>query len=138
MRKLHLFVGLAGVLAFVLSGQYMHWVLEVRIMDAAPRAYTRGTHIFLMYASVLNVVLGCFYSVAEKRTPRILQTIASCAILAGPVMLAVSFLAEPYHTDLERPLSRFANMFAFGGTFLYFLAHLGQRRAVQEVQSAGV
>jgi hypothetical protein len=140
LRKLHLVVGLAGVLAFVLSGQYMPWALEVRLMDAAPRTYTRGTHIFLMYASVLNVVLGCFLIRAKKRVPRILQAIASWAILVGPFLLVGSFLGEPFHADLERPLSRVANLLAFGGTFLYFLAYLADRkgRVVQEVRSQSV
>jgi len=128
LRQLHLVVGLAGVLAFVLSGQYMYLELEVRYMEAGPRAFTRGTHLFLMYASVLNVVLGCFLVRAEQRTPRILQTIASWAILLGPILLVVSFLAEPYQASLERPLSRWANQLAFGGTFLYFLAHLVGRK----------
>jgi len=129
LRKLHLVVGLAGVLAFVLSGQYMYLELEVRYMEAAPRVFTRGTHIYLMYASVLNVALGCFHSIAEQRAPRILQTIASWAILAGPVLLVVSFFAEPYQAGLERPLSRYANILAFGGTFLFFLAHLVKRKS---------
>jgi hypothetical protein len=128
LRKLHLVVGLAGVLAFVLSGQYMYLGLEVRYMEAAPRAFTRGTHIYLMYASVLNVALGCFHSPSEQRAPRVLQALASWAILAGPLLLVISFVAEPYQPDLERPLSRYANLLAFGGTFLFFLAYLVQRK----------
>jgi hypothetical protein len=94
----------------------------------------------MMYASVLNVVLGCFLVRAQKRVPRILQVTASWAIIVGPLLLMASFLFEPYRVDLERPLSRFANMLAFGGTFLYFLAHMAERkgRSVQEVRARPV
>jgi hypothetical protein len=141
LQKVHLIVGLAGVLAFVLSGQYMYWALEVRFMEPGPRAFTRGTHIFLMYSSVLNVALGCFYSRSSRRWARVLQAVASWAILAGPLLLIASFLAEPYRPGLERPLSRYANELAFGGAFLFFIAHLAgraQRSAVQEVDSPAV
>jgi len=49
MRRLHLIVGLGGVVAFLLTGQYMDRVHDhLRDMDPTPRLLFRSTHIYLL------------------------------------------------------------------------------------------
>jgi len=115
VRKVHLIVGIAGFAAFVLSGQYMRWVLHVYEMEPAPRMFVRSGHLYLMWASALNIALGCFLVEPRDRALHIGQWIASLAIVAAPLLLCASFLLEPYNPDLHRFMARYANMLSFGG-----------------------
>jgi len=116
MRRAHLIAGIAGLVAFVLSGQYMHWVLHVRDMaEPAPRLFIRTGHLYLMWAAALNVALGCFLVEPQVRALRIGQRIASIAIIAAPILVCVSFFSESYNADLHRHIGRYGNLLAFAG-----------------------
>ena len=116
LRKLHLFVGLAGVIAFVLTGQYMHWELNhLRGMADGPRLFYRTTHLYLMWASVLNLVLGCFLVRPQSSLNRGLQLLASIAVLVAPILICASFFLDSFNAELRRPMARYACFLAFGG-----------------------
>jgi hypothetical protein len=116
LRSVHLTAGLAGVVLFLLSGQYMHLVLgHLTGMDAGPRMLTRSAHIYLLWSSLLNLLLGCYLSRIENGIFRVVQTIASAAILVGPILLCIAFFYEPYMQGFARPFARAAIYAAFAG-----------------------
>ena len=120
LRSLHLTIGMLAVVAFVLTGQYMHWVHNhLQGMPDGPRLFYRSSHIYLLWSSLLNVLLGCYLSRPPQQFFRHAQTIASFAILAGPFLLCTSFFVELYNPALLRPVGRLAIFLAFVGV----LAH---------------
>lgn len=59
MRRFHLVVGTAVLVAFLVTGQYMDKFLDhLRGMPDGPRLLYRTRHLFLMFAGLLNIALA--------------------------------------------------------------------------------
>jgi hypothetical protein len=131
LRRLHLVFGIGGLIVFLLTGQYMYWVLDhLSGMAGAPRLFFRSAHIYLLWASLLNLSLGCYLRDDQARFRRHLQSVASAGILAAPCLLAVSFFMERYNAQLTRPLAHLAIFAAAIGMTMYVALRLFvQRRA---------
>lgn len=125
LRKLHLALGLAGVLTFVLTGQYMHWNhAHLQGMPDGPRLLFRSSHIYLLWASLLNLALGCHLQRLPGGLARGVQGAGCVAVLLGPLLMCWSFFFESHHADLARPVARWAIYLALGGMALHVLASL--------------
>jgi len=120
LRAAHLVIGVAGVLGFALTGQYMLLVhAGLQGMPDGPRLFFRSAHIYLLWSSLLNLVLGCYYAPVRQRILRHAQLLASLAIAAGPFLLGTSFFVEQYNPGLLRPAGQVAVFLAFGGALLH-------------------
>lgn len=131
LKRAHLIVGLLGLAAFIGTGQYMHWVHAHLVgMADAPRMIYRSTHIYLLFASALNIVLGVYF-VPDDATPwrHRVQQLGSALILAAPLLLLAAFFREPWLQNFERPLTRPAVYAVFAGTLLHLIssARTGKR-----------
>lgn len=134
LRKLHLTVGIAGVVAFLLSGQYMHWVhAHLQGMADGPRLIYRSSHIYLLWASLLNLGLGCYAHRAVRAGARIAQAAGSIALAVAPAMLGWSFLYETYNQDLSRPIGQAAIYLALVGTALHVMVAFIPKRNEADV-----
>lgn len=128
LRRLHLIVGLAGLVAFLLTGQYMHWAhAHLQGMADGPRLIYRSSHIYLLWASLLNLGYGCYAHRVSGAGATIAQAAGSLALVIGPVMLGWSFFYETYNHDLERPVGRLAIYLALAGTALHVIASFIQK-----------
>jgi hypothetical protein len=100
---LHLAVGVAGVVGFLGTGQYMDRVHDhLRGMDDARRLLFRSTHLYLLFGSLVNLALGLYLrpGVGWRRWVR---AAGSVLILATPFLAAAGFFVEPWLSGLERP-----------------------------------
>jgi hypothetical protein len=123
LRSIHIAVGLTGIVLFLLSGQYMHHVLgHLADMEAGPRMLFRSAHIYLLWSSLLNLVLGCYLSSGAHGVSKAMQTIGSVAVLSGPILLCFAFYYEPYMQGFARPFARAAIYAAFAGSGFHALA----------------
>jgi hypothetical protein len=121
MRRLHLAVGLVGLLAFLASGQYMDRRYDhLQGLDDTTRMLFRSTHIYLLFASLLNLAMGLYLAPAAGWRRR-LQWLGSALLLAAPALLAVAFLTEPWLTGLARPYTSPAVYASVGGMLLHLL-----------------
>ena len=112
----HIALGMVGLTAFVLTGQYMDLVHgHLHHMSDGPRMLYRSAHIYFLWSSLLNLVLGCYGRFSERPALRWLQGGASLAVLAGPPLLLYSFFVESQALDLARPHAWWATFLALGG-----------------------
>jgi hypothetical protein len=127
VNRLHLGVGLAGLAAFLASGQYLHWGHDhLRGLDGATRMLFRSTHIYLLFASLLNVALGLSAADAAAGWRRRLRQAGSALVLAAPPLLAVAFLTEPWLSGLDRPYSSPAVYACLGGVMFHLISRAGR------------
>jgi hypothetical protein len=121
---------LIGLLAFVLSGQYMeHFLAHLQGMPDGPRLLYRSAHIYLLWASLLNLALGSYVSVASHPGWRQIQALASALVLLAPVFVGISFFTESANAELVRPWARYGIYAAAAGCVLHTLvAFLPRRR----------
>jgi hypothetical protein len=120
LKPVHIAVGVVGLLAFALTGQYMAIFLKgLAETPDGPRLLYRSAHLYLMWASLLNLVVGLYFTVATGKGARIAQGIGSAMLLATPPLFLTGFFGESPTNDLVRPFSSAANYLALLGTLLH-------------------
>jgi uncharacterized membrane protein len=123
LRRLHLVIGIAGVIAFLLTGQYMDlWLAHLEGMPDLPRMLYRSGHIYLLFAALLNLVLGLYLDEERNGWRQHATQLGSGLILIGPMLLLIGWGPEAVRTDLERPYSRPAIYASFAGVLLHGMA----------------
>jgi hypothetical protein len=116
---LHLAVGIAGVVGFLATGQYMDKVHDhLRGMADARRLLFRSSHLYLLFGSLLNLSLGLYLRPALGWRQRV-RTAGSGLIVISPFLAAAGFFTEPWLSELERPWSRPAAYGCFAGMLLH-------------------
>lgn len=93
-------------------------------MADGPRLIFRSSHIYLLWASLLNLALGCYLPRLSSSLPKFAQLAGCVAVLLGPALLCWSFFFEPYSPELSRPVGRWAIYLALAGTAMHVLASL--------------
>lgn len=123
MRRFHLVFGVAVVVAFLLTGQYMdrlHNHLEG--MADGPRLLYRTRHIFILLAGMVNLCLGAYVRPRPERGARVVQLVGTCLIVAASLLFVAGFFHEPLRGDLSTPLSHWGTYTIAAGTLLHLLS----------------
>jgi hypothetical protein len=96
MKRLHLFIGVLATLAFVLSGQSMHFHKPqlASLPDDVHLMYV-SRHIYLAAATMVNVCLGLYLTEHRSTWRRMLQRLGSLMVLFSPIFLLLAFVYEP-------------------------------------------
>ena len=103
MRRLHLIVGLIGVAVFLGTGVYMRTHFPALYAGNEAVRYTyRANHVYLLLASLVNVVLGVYSTRAATGWRASLATAGSVLALLSPVLLCYAFFAEAPRASPER------------------------------------
>jgi hypothetical protein len=125
IRRIHLLIGVAAIIAFVLTGQYMDRVHgHLHDMAPAPRMLYRSTHIYLLFAGLLNCALGLAEPLNRERWRVSLATLGSLIIYATPVLFLICFFREPWLEDFDRPYSRPAIYGSLAGVIFQLAARI--------------
>jgi hypothetical protein len=123
MRRLHLAVGLTGLVAFLATGQYMDRAHDhLRGMDDARRLLFRSTHIYLLFTALLNVALGLYLPTAVGWRWRV-RLLGSGLLLAAPGLALAGFFTEPWLSGLDRPYTRPVAYGSLAGVLLHLVAY---------------
>ena len=123
MKRLHLVAGVATLIAFLLTGQYMDY-LEVRTnaLGETARVMFRSRHIYLLLAGLVNVGVGAYFGYRARGWRRGLQLLGSVMVVAAPVLMIVAFFAEPGEPGLKRHFTLPAVVILSVGTLLHALS----------------
>lgn len=128
LRTTHLAVSILGLMAFLLSGLYMHHFHgHLKSMPDGPRLLFRSAHIYLLWASLLNLLLGAYLYAATGRYLRRLQLVASLLLILAPPLIGFSFFNESQSPLLFRPVARTGIYLALAGCLMHALASLAAR-----------
>jgi len=100
MIRFHRWFGIVLTVIFLGTGQYMRFVAHVSALEMGPRLLYRTRHIYILMAALINLTLGAYAITSHARGARLLQRIASVLIIAGSMLLIVSFFYDPAHADL--------------------------------------
>jgi hypothetical protein len=123
LKSVHLLVGIFGIVVFVLTGQYMEIFLRGMIdMPDGPRLLYRTSHLYLMWSSLVNLLVGVYFVAANVKVSRLMQCFASGLLLAGPPLIIAGFFLESPANNLDRPFCGWANYFALAGVILHVFA----------------
>lgn len=96
MRHIHLTIGLLGVAAFLLTGQFLkHHDPAMQVLTPDVRMMYVSRHIYLLGAALVNVVLGLYLHEGLQGWRKVLQRIGSVLILLSALSLLMAFMTEP-------------------------------------------
>ncbi len=140
MRRIHLIIGLLGVIAFLLTGQFMkHHHPRMEELSAEVRMMYVSRHIYLLGASLVNVVLGLYLRVHPWVWRRVLQQIGSVVILLSPPSLLIAFFSEPALGLAGRSWQSYFGLIGlFAGVMTHIVASAGlSSRLVLKKQTSG-
>jgi hypothetical protein len=130
VRWCHLVVGLAGLVGFLATGQYMDRVHDhLRGMDDARRLLFRTTHIYLLFAALVNLALGLYLGPVVGWRSWVRHT-GSVLVLITPFLAATAFFTEPWLSGLERNYSRGTAYACLAGMLLHVIALSANPNAV--------
>jgi len=118
LGRIHFWFGFVGIIIFLLTGQYMdHVHNHLQSMADRPRMFYRSAHIYLLLAAILNLFLGAYLKIDERKLIKFFQYSISGIVLLSPILFLLGFYFE-YELALvgfERPYSR-------AGSYLILLA----------------
>src|SRR5215469_13028826 len=98
LRRVHLVVGIAAVVAFLLSGQLLgHHHHTMEQLPGEVRMMYVSRHIYLLAGALVNAVVGLYLHLLPSGWRRLLQVIGSIFILISVLLLSMAFLTEPPH-----------------------------------------
>src|SRR5215210_5141888 len=126
MKRLHLVVGVATLVVFLLTGQYMDY-LHVRtgVLGETARVMFRSRHIYLLLAGLVNVGVGSYFRERERGWRRGLQLLGSALVVAAPILMVAAFFTEPGEPGLKRHFTQPAVIILSIGTLLHALSGIG-------------
>lgn len=127
IRRMHLWVGVASLAAFVGTGLYMRLALnQLQGQTETVRMLFRSDHIYLLLSAIVNTMLGLYLRQSTTAWRSTLQTAGSLALLAGPPIFLTAFCQEPWLTGLARPWTRPGLFLALGGCLGHLVANAGR------------
>jgi len=97
-------------------------------MADGPRLLYRTSHLYLMWSSLVNLLVGFYFVAAASKGARIAQSIASAMLLAGPPLMLAGFFLESPANNLDRVLCGWGNYLALAGTILHVGSKIGASR----------
>lgn len=129
MRKFHLIFGIVVLIVFVLTGQYMR-IFHGRLhgMEDFPRILFRSRHIYILFASLVNISIGMYFNYWFARWRKYLQIAGSGLIAASSILLVVAFFYETSHRTFETPFSRFGVIITAVGVGFHLIASIGTEK----------
>lgn len=129
LKILHYAVGLVFLVLFLLTGQYMDLEHDhLSGMADGPRMIYRSGHIYLLFTSIANLLLGVYLR-RLSGFRRHIQILVCIVLLIIPWILLYGFFAEPHLESLARPYSRIALYGTFGVGLMLALLGPGSKES---------
>ena len=112
MKWFHVAFGLAVFIAFTITGRYMR--IDFPDKDVIPqdlRLLMRSRHIYILFNSLIHLVLGAYLALRPMVLQRALQITGSILLTAASILLIRAWYIETYDlqhfTDASRWEARF-------------------------------
>ena len=120
MARIHRLAGLGFILLFVSTGIWLRFRGQAVIEQGeAIRFSLRTNHVYILFASLVNIAVGMNPPVPVVNLRRRLQLVGSALLLTAPLVLLTAFIVEGPQARPFRPITE-------AGVMLMFLAVMFQ------------
>ncbi|MFN0121838.1 MAG: hypothetical protein ACKV2V_15195 [Blastocatellia bacterium] len=132
MKRAHLLIGIATLIIFALTGQYMdRYHDHLHGMPDLPRMLYRSRHIYLLLAGLLHLGLGLYLRMIPASWRGWAQIAGSALVMLSTGLLLAAFFYEPQHPDLnDTPFSRHGIYLVCAGALLHMISQIPNPRDV--------
>jgi heme A synthase len=130
LKPLHLILGLALVIVFLFTGQFMKFHHPpVRELEDGARMMFRSRHIFILLAGLINLGLGAYLAHSSQRWRKVLQIAGSALLLTASLLMIAAFFYEPAIEGMKRPLTLPAILGLLFGVACHVISGLREQKA---------
>jgi len=122
MKRIHLIFGIVLFVVFVITGQYMR--LDFPDKDAMSqylRLLLRSRHIYIVFCSLIHLVLGVYLQIRPQSWRKILQYVGSALLASSALLLVFAFVQENYYLQHFSALSAFGVFSSLAGVGLHVI-----------------
>lgn len=129
MRYAHLAFGLALFVVFTITGRYMR--VDFPDKDVIPqdlRLLMRSRHIYILFSSLIHLVLGVYLTLRPGIWQRLVQIGGSVVLLVSSCLLVWAWYVETYQTGSFSDISREGIYLSLLGVVLHLIGGFGRNR----------
>lgn len=125
MSWFHLVIRLLLFWIFTVTGQYMRADFPDKgDMDQILRILMRSRHIYILFSSLIHIVLGVYLVLRPSLAQRIFQFIGSALLVTSSGLLLWAFVVESYQTHHYTDISRWGLYTALAGVIAHLIGGL--------------
>jgi hypothetical protein len=96
LGTIHLWVGLATLVCFAVTGQLMdRWNLDQMPIESALRQLYRSRHIYLLFGGLVNLAVSMRFILPASGEGSRVAVVGSGLMLVAPVAMGCAFFLEP-------------------------------------------
>ena len=128
MKWVHLVFGVLLFVVFTTTGSYMR--ADFPDKDAIPqelRLLMRSRHIYILFSSLIHLVLGAYLRTGTQVPARILQYAGSAFLITASGLLVWAFITETYALQHFSDISRYGIYMSLAGVGLHALSAIERR-----------
>ncbi len=109
LGKIHIYIGIAIVIVFLLTGQYMHHNFNhLKDMEPMNRALFRAGHLYILLFGLINISLGAYFKPIEHKLFEKIQLLASIIVFIASFLVILGFFQELPSKEMDRPITRYS------------------------------
>jgi hypothetical protein len=123
----HLIFGVALFIAFAVTGKFMR--VDFPDKDAIPqdlRLLMRSRHIYILFSSLIHLMLGVYMQMESDKRLRSLQYAGSFILAVSSGLLLWGWWVETYQLQHFSDISRQGIYASLAGVGLHLIASLGR------------
>ena len=123
MSYAHLIFGIVLFVVFLITGKFMR--VDFPDKDIIPqdlRLLMRSRHIYILFSSLIHILLGLYLQTHEKLWRKYLQIFGSFLLFSASLLLIWAFIFETYTAKHFSDISRYGLYASLAGTIFHLLS----------------
>lgn len=123
MSYAHLIFGVVLFVVFLITGRFMR--MDFPDKDIIPqelRLLMRSRHIYILFSSLIHILLGLYLRMHEKFWRKSLQIFGSILLFSASALLVWAFIFETYTVKHFSDISRYGLYASLAGTIFHLLS----------------
>ena len=123
MSYAHLIFGIVLFVVFLITGRFMR--MDFPDKDIIPQEFRllmRSRHIYILFSSLIHILLGLYLRIHENVWRKYLQIFGSILLFSASALLIWAFVFETYSAKHFSDISRYGLYASLAGTIFHLLS----------------
>jgi hypothetical protein len=120
----HIIFGIVLLIVFLTTGRFMRWDFPDKdLIPPELRVLMRSRHIYILFSSLLHIILGVYFRPHKQFWRKLLQITGSVSLSVASGFLIWAFVFESYFTGHFSDLSRNGIYLSLSGILLHLVSN---------------
>lgn len=129
MSLLHLIFGIVVFVIFLATGKFMRADFpDKEIIPPEFRMLMRSRHIYILFSSLMHILLGLYFQPQAALWRKYLQLFGSVLLIISSVLFVWAFVYETYTTRGFSEVSRLGLYLTLGGTIAHLIGNFAHKK----------